>query len=261
MVERYPRCAVPILGGAEYGRFGVGSVADMTSRDPMRPTSLDHVALWTAERDRHSALLCTHLGMHEIERTDAFTLVGADARQGKLTLFDAPGPREPGALARAVLRVGDLAAAVDSLPAGLVASHNGDSVTLQAPEGFVLGLVERPGCELDYDLDHVVVRVSDVDAAAAALEQLGFERDVDRLVVGDRFVQLVGGGSAEGSQPLLNHLAVLVDSAAAVEEAARARGADVAEVKDAANTLAVFVWGPDRIKVEYVEHKPSFSLV
>jgi hypothetical protein len=35
----------------------------------------------------------------------------------------------------------------------------------------------------------------------------------------------------------------------------------VAEVKDAANTLAVFVWGPDRIKVEYVEHKPSFSLV
>ena len=43
--------------------------------------------------------------MHEIERTDTFTLVGADARRGKLTLFDAEGPREPGALERVVLRV------------------------------------------------------------------------------------------------------------------------------------------------------------
>ena len=34
----------------------------------------------------------------------------------------------------------------------------------------------------------------------------------------------------------------------------------VESVVDAANTLAVFVWGPDRVRVEYVEHKPSFSL-
>ncbi len=74
-------------------------------------------------------------------------------------------------------------------------------------------------------------------------------------------MRLLDGGAPEGDRPLLNHLAVLVDSAEAVEAAARQRGADVAEVKDAANTLAVFVWGPDRIKVEYVEHKPSFSLV
>jgi catechol 2,3-dioxygenase-like lactoylglutathione lyase family enzyme len=223
----------------------------------MRPHSLDHVALWTAARDRHSALLCAHLGMHEIERTDAFTLVGVDAREGKLTLFDAPGPREVGALARVVLRVGDLAAAMSRVPDELVQ----DAATLAFPEGLLVALVERPGCELDYDLDGVDVRVSDVDEAAAALERLGFTRDGDRLVVGDRFVGLLGGGSCEGSRPLLNHLAVLVDSAAAVEAAARSRGAEVAEVKDAANTLAVFVWGPDRIKVEYVEHKPSFSLV
>jgi catechol 2,3-dioxygenase-like lactoylglutathione lyase family enzyme len=239
----------------------MGSVPVMTDRDPMRPTSLDHVALWTAERDRHSELLCRHLGMHEIERTDTFTLVGVDARQGKLTLFDAPAPRDPGALERVVLRVGDLARAVAGLPAEMVASRDGDVTTLQATEGLVLGLVERPGCELDYDLDHVDLRVSDVEAAAQALAGLGFERDGDRLVVGDRFVRLSGGGTPEGDRPLLNHLAVLVDSAEAVEQAARDRGADVAEVKDAANTLAVFVWGPDRIKVEYVEHKPSFSLV
>jgi catechol 2,3-dioxygenase-like lactoylglutathione lyase family enzyme len=239
----------------------MGSVPGMTSPDPMRPTSLDHVALWTAERDRHAALLCDHLGMHEIERTDTFTLVGVDAREGKLTLFDAPAPRDAGALVRVVLRVGDLAGALDRLPDGLVAERDGDVATLSAPEGLVLGLVERPGCELDYDLDHVELRVSDVDGAAAALTELGFERSDDRLVVEDRFVRLLDGGVAEGERPLLNHLAVLVDSAQAVEDAARERGADVAEVKDAANTLAVFVWGPDRIKVEYVEHKPSFSLV
>ena len=36
---------------------------------------------------------------------------------------------------------------------------------------------------------------------------------------------------------------------------------EVAEVRDTSNVYAVFVWGPDRIKLEYVEHKPSFSLV
>jgi catechol 2,3-dioxygenase-like lactoylglutathione lyase family enzyme len=239
----------------------MGSVPGMTASDPMRPTSLDHVALWTAERDRHAALLCDHLGMHEIERTDSFTLVGVDAREGKLTLFDAEAPRDVGALVRVVLRVGDLSGALERLPEELVAERDGDIATLSAGEGLVLGLVERPGCELDYDLDHVELRVSDVEGAAAALAELGFEREGDRLVVNDRFVRLLNGGRPEGERPLLNHLAVLVDSAQAVEDAARERGADVAEVKDAANTLAVFVWGPDRIKVEYVEHKPSFSLV
>ena len=57
----------------------MGTVAGMA--DPFLPTSLDHVALWVADRDALAALACDHLGMHEIERTDAFTLVGADARR------------------------------------------------------------------------------------------------------------------------------------------------------------------------------------
>ncbi len=44
-----------------------------------------------------------------------------------------------------------------------------------------------------------------------------------------------------------------------IEEAER-RGLEIADVVDAPNTYAVFVWGPDRIKLEYVEHKPTFSL-
>ena len=41
---------------------------------------------------------------------------------------------------------------------------------------------------------------------------------------------------------------------------ARDRGIEIAEVRDAANTFAFFVWGPDGIQLEYVEHKPEFSL-
>ena len=34
----------------------------------------------------------------------------------------------------------------------------------------------------------------------------------------------------------------------------------VDKVVDAANTRAVFVWGPERVRIEYVEHKPGFAL-
>ena len=47
-------------------------------------------------------------GMHIVERTDAFTLVGSDARRGKLTLFAEEGPRERGPLKHVALRVSDL---------------------------------------------------------------------------------------------------------------------------------------------------------
>jgi catechol 2,3-dioxygenase-like lactoylglutathione lyase family enzyme len=227
---------------------------------PPAVTSLDPVALWVADRDAIADLACEHLGMHFIERTDAFTLVGADARRFKLTLFAAEGPREPGALVAVILRVNDLEAAVAALPAGLELERRDDGVVLIAgPEGLTLGLVQRE-TDMDYDLDHVVLRVEDADESAKALGELGFERDGHRLFVAGRHVTLEDGGAPEGERPLLNHLAVLVDSAETVEAAVRETGAEVADVVDAKNTLAVFVWTPGRIKLEYVEHKASFSL-
>ena len=53
---------------------------------------------------------------------------------------------------------------------------------------------------------------------------------------------------------------MLVDSAEEHLEEARRRELEVEDVKDAPNTLAVFVRGPDGIRIEYVEHKPGFSL-
>ena len=58
----------------------------------------------------------------------------------------------------------------------------------------------------------------------------------------------------------MNHLAVLVESAEEHIAEARERGLEIDNIVDAANTYAVFVWGPERVKVEYVEHKPTFSL-
>src|SRR3954449_8991447 len=124
------------------------------------PTSLDHVALWVDERESLAEFLCEHLGMHVIEETDTFTLVGIDAKLGKLTLFDADGPRQRGALERVVLRVSDVDAALESLP--FEAAPRSDGVAaFEAPAGLPLGIVEGEG--RDYDLDHVVLSLEDPD--------------------------------------------------------------------------------------------------
>jgi catechol 2,3-dioxygenase-like lactoylglutathione lyase family enzyme len=223
-----------------------------------RPTSLDHVALWVDERAALAAFACDHLGMHVIEETDTFTLVGVDAKLGKLTLFDADGPRERGALEHVVLRVTNLERALEALP--FRAEAGGDAVaSFDAPAGLRMGLVERAG--VDYDLDHVVLRLGDTDAAAAELEGLGFERRDGVLAVADRHVRLEAGGEPEGDRPLLNHLALLVDDAHEVQDEAEAGGLDIDDVKDAANTFAVFLRGPEGVRIEYVEHKPGFALV
>jgi catechol 2,3-dioxygenase-like lactoylglutathione lyase family enzyme len=226
---------------------------------PSFPKSLDHVALWVADRDALAALLCDHLGMHVIERTDGFTLVGADVRQGKVTLFAAEGPRAPGVLERIVLRVGDLDAALERLPPSLAVDRSDGVAAFSGPEGVGLGLVARSG-GLDYDLDHVVLRVPDPDGSAERLEDFGFRREGGALWVDDRHVRLVPGDSGSAARPLLNHVALLVDSADAQLAEVRRRGVEVDEIKDAPNTYAGFVTGPDGIRIEYVEHKPTFSL-
>jgi hypothetical protein len=80
---------------------------------------------------------------------------------------------------------------------------------------------------------------------------------VPRVELGGAYVEFHQGGFEHSERPLLNHIAVLVDSA----EEAKELPAEVADVVDAPNTYAVFVWGPERVKLEYVEHKPTFSLV
>ena len=80
--------------------------------------------------------------MHVIDRTDAFTLVGSDARRGKLTLFVADGPRERGALQHVALRVSKLDTALAALPDSLAVDtpREGEAYFDVGSEGVRLGL-------------------------------------------------------------------------------------------------------------------------
>jgi catechol 2,3-dioxygenase-like lactoylglutathione lyase family enzyme len=225
----------------------------------MRPKILDHVALWVADRDRIADFVTRHLGMHVIERTDKFTLVGSDARHGKLTLFVEEGPRERGALKHVALRVSDLESALEELPE-LEIERDGGSAYFDVAEGLRLGLVESP-TQVEYDLDHVALFSSDPDETAKRYEAFGFEPSgVRRVEAGGAYVEFHKRDPGDPERPLLNHLAVLVDSAEETLSEAKGAGFEVADVVDAPNTYAVFVWGPEHVKIEYVEQKPTFAL-
>ena len=227
----------------------------------MDVNTFDHVALWTDARDALATVLTECCDMHEIERTDRFTLVGGDARLGKLTLFDAAGRREAGVLERVVLRVAEPEAVRARLDAAGVATDASNGlITAETEAGLALGLVRNEESDVT-DLDHVVLRVPIPESTVAGLEELGLERAGDRLRISGKELRVHEGAADESESPLLHHLAFLVDSADDVEREAHARGLEIVDVVDAPNTRAVFVWGPDRIKLEYVEHKPGFSLV
>jgi catechol 2,3-dioxygenase-like lactoylglutathione lyase family enzyme len=232
----------------------------------VNPKTLDHVAYWLADRDAVAGFAIAHLGMHVVDRTDGFTLVGADARRGKLTLFAADGPRDRGALEHVALRVSDLERALAELPEGCeVERRREGEAYFELGEGVALGLVQAD-TDLDYDLDHVALRSADPPATASEYGSLGFgaappgASGCPRVEVGGAWIEFHPGEPGAPEQPLLNHLAVLVDSADEHEVAARDLGVEIDNVVDAPNTLAVFVWGPERVRIEYVEHKPTFSL-
>ena len=81
-----------------------------------------------------------------------------------------------------------------------------------------------------------------------------------RVHVAGAFVEFHEGEPGDPEAPLLNHLAVLVDSAEDHQKAAEDLDIEVQDFVDAPNTLAVFVWLPERVRLEYVEHKPTFAL-
>jgi len=232
----------------------------------VRPLTLDHVALWVADREPIAEFVTAHVGMHVIEQTDRFTLVGSDARRGKLTLFDAEGPRERGALKHVAFRVSDLRAAIAELPENLPVDQPRDGEAyFDVAEGLRLGLVEAR-TDVDYDLDHAALFSHDPTATARVYERLGFRyappgaSEQPRVEVGGAFVELHDGDPGDPKRPLLNHLAVLVDSADEHIAEADELGIEIDDVVDAPNTYAVFLWGPERVRIEYVEHKASFSL-
>jgi len=233
----------------------------------MNPDKLDHVAYWLADRDAVADVVTAHLGMHVIERTDRFTLLGSNARRGKITLFDAEGPRERGALKHVAFRVSNLATALRELPESLELERPRDEEAYfdLGSEGVRFGLVEAE-TDVEYDLDHVALFSKSPEETAREYGSLGFaaaapgQSGAPRVEAGGAWIEFHPGEPGVPAQPLLNHLAVLVESADEHIAAANDLGVEIDDVVDAPNTYAVFLWGPESVRIEYVEHKPTFSL-
>jgi catechol 2,3-dioxygenase-like lactoylglutathione lyase family enzyme len=228
---------------------------------------LDHVALYMRDRDTAAEFLTSYLGFHVVDRTDRYTLVGAGGRLGKLTLFDAPEPSEPtpGVIERIHLRVNSPEEAAARLPERIDIEPVGGGYRFAGPEGLPLALVGGDGDFTDftdYDLEGLTLRSGDPEGSARGFVEMGFAPGEDARTVeaGEYRLRLVSSGSNGGAQGMLYHLGCLVDSAEGHRRQAEDRGLEIQDYVEGPNTVAVFVRGPEGVSVEYVEHKPSFSL-
>lgn len=230
----------------------------------MEIRKLDHIALYVADRDAAADFLTSHLGFHVVDRTDRYTLVGAGGRIGKLTLFDAPEGTSPspGEIERINIRVADPEAAAGRLPGGVETETRDGAYLFAGPEGLPLALVGGSGDFTDYDLDGLVLRSRDPEESARAFLDMGFTPgDNPYTVMAGEYRLVLSGSSRNGSEGgMLFHLGCLVESAEDHRREAEERGMEVQDFVEGPNTLAVFVRGPEDVSVEYVEHKPTFSL-
>ena len=184
--------------------------------------------------------------MHVIERTERFTLIGADARRGKLTLFEAEGPRERGRARadRAARLVPGRARArrrPRRRPRGRARrGRDGRRVRPRPHRAHLLGSRRRRG-----GLGGVRVRARRRDDPGSAAERSSSCSPATR-------------GRPSGRS-----------STTSASSSTRSRSTSPAPRSAASRSTTsstrrtpwpLFVWGPDRVKLEYVEHKPSFSL-
>lgn len=230
----------------------------------MKVRMLDHIALYMGDRDRAAEFLTSHLGFHVVDHTDRYTLVGAGGRLGKLTLFDAPDGRDvtPGEIERINIRVADPKSAAARLPEEAEVQADDGGYRFKGPEGLPLALVAGEGDFTDYDLEGLLLRATDPESAVREFGEMGFAPGEDATTVkaGEYRMGLVASAPDGHGQSMLFHIGCLVDSAEEHREEAGEQGFEVQDFVEGPNTLAVFVRGPEGVSVEYVEHKPGFSL-
>ena len=228
----------------------------------MQVKRLDHIALYMKDRDEAAEFLTAHLGFHIVDHTERYTLVGAGGRLGKLTLFDAPQGTtpSPGEIGRITIRVADPEAAAGELPSEADAEPLEGGYAFTGPEGLPLALVPGEGEFADYDLEGFTLRSSSPEESARTFAEMGFDPADDTTIVtaGGYLMRLTDSAPEAGG--MLFHIGCLVDSAEDHRREAEERGLEVTDFVEGPNTLAAFVRGPEGVSVEYVEHKPTFSL-
>lgn len=227
--------------------------------DDVQLPRLDHVAIHVASRDEFARELVDRFDMHVIERTDRFTLVGADAAHGKITLLDKVDGDGPDPVPNRIVSVvlaeasGATGQPPVTLPGGLV-------VTFAPIDDLGPAWSDTPR----HALVGLTLRTVDPPLAAASFER---EHDMHVGAVGpDHAVLDVGDASPEGritlsrevwsdevAPSMLDHIGIRVTDAASWRERAKARALDVVKWVEAPHSRAVFVGGPDHLLMEYVE--------
>lgn len=215
--------------------------------------AFDHVALALADPEAMAAYLCEYVGMQELGRGEGSIAVGAAGPRGaRLDLLLADGPREPGPLSRLVLRVSDLRGAVAALPASTeVDDDDPEIVRFTGPEGLRLDFTWMIAGIIDYDLDDVVLKVADSEDVRVALAEVGCVPRGDALHIADKGITLEEEPRPT-DRPLLDHVAVRVNSIEAVEMQARARGVEVHE-RSGEDSFSIVLPGPERLRFDFVE--------
>jgi catechol 2,3-dioxygenase-like lactoylglutathione lyase family enzyme len=233
-------------------------------RGQVKVQKLDHIALYMRDRDAAADFLTSYLDFHVVDRTDRYTLVGAGGRISKLTLFDAPEDIDvsQGPIERINIRVTDPQTTVARLPAEADIISRDGAYLFSGPEDIPLALVPRPGGFVNYDLEGLVLRSRDPERSADVLLSMGFAPGGNATTVkaGEYRLKLVTSVAGVGTQGRLYHLGCLVDSAQDHRREAEEQGFEIQDWVEGPNTVAVFVRGPEGVSVEYVEHKPTFSL-
>jgi len=214
----------------------------------VKPQRIDHVALWVADREADTSRILRLFDVEILEKEDDFTLLGSDPELGKLTLFDAEGPRDQSQLMHVAFRE----------------PGREDAKDIDVGEGlhlYRLGAHDTPAV----DLDHIALRAPDDETSALRWIELGFERAEPRiepsvrLKLGESYLELHPGTPLPTERPLLNHIGLRVESIDPYLNGNAELPLEILEVVDAEHSRAVFVQGPDNVRVELIEHKPSFA--
>ncbi len=217
---------------------------------------IDHLALRVVDPEGMAAFLGEYCEMQRAGSAEGFSVLSAPGARTKLFLFEADAPPAAGALDRVVLRVSDLDRAAALLPDAIeVRRVEPELAVFEGPEGLGLGLTSVLGGGVDYDVDHVVLRVMDPDETTIALAELGFVPRGGALHVADKRVLLETGMRSAGENERLSHIGVLVESVQAVREQALRGGLQFDELTLDPNRVGVYIRGPERIRVEYSERR------
>ena len=236
----------------------------------LRPLTLDHVALWVADRDASRTFASSGSGHARRSSARTRSRSSAPTRAAvKLTLFAAEGPREPGALQHVALRVSIWPPRRPRLPGDRARALREGEVYFDVAEGLRHRARRGADADVEYDLDHVALVVPDPEELRRRLAPARLpsrppgpsEPRGWRSAGAYRRVP-AGEEPGESERPLLNHLAVTSTRRTNMAAQAVEAGAEIVDVEGRREHVrGLRLKGPERVKVEYVEHKPSFSLV